>query len=125
VVNVPITLVNIAARVAILPLLAQALDQPPPLAATVVGSFALLYAQAVIPTPAGAGAVELGFLGGAAGNLGAAETQLLVVWRLYTTVLGTVAGLALGAWRFHADVLTFVFRRSAAASAADTPRGGE
>jgi uncharacterized membrane protein YbhN (UPF0104 family) len=91
VVNVPITLVNIAARVAILPLLAQALDQPPPLAATVVGSFALLYAQAVIPTPAGAGAVELGFLGGAAGNLGAAETQLLVVWRLYTTVLGTVA----------------------------------
>jgi uncharacterized membrane protein YbhN (UPF0104 family) len=125
VVNVPITLVNIAARVAILPLLAQALDQPPPLAATVVGSFALLYAQAVIPTPAGAGAVELGFLGGAAGNLGAAETQLLVVWRLYTTVLGTVGGLALGAWRFHADVLTFVFRRSAAASAADTPRGGE
>jgi uncharacterized membrane protein YbhN (UPF0104 family) len=125
VVNVPITLVSIAARVAILPLLTRALEQQPPLAATVVGSFALLYAQAVIPTPAGAGAVELGFLGGAAGNLGAAEAELLVVWRLYTTVLGTALGLALGAWRFHVDVLSFVLRRPARARAADAPGGGE
>lgn len=88
--NVPITLVNIGARVAILPLLAFALEQPPPLAATVVGSFAFLYAQAVIPMPAGA--VELGFLGGAAGNLGAGETELLVGWRIYTTVVGTALG---------------------------------
>ena len=123
--NVPITLVNIAARVAILPLLVQALDQPPPLAATVVGSFALLYAQAVIPTPAGAGAVELGFLGGAAGNLGAAEAEILIVWRLYTTVLGTALGVAFAAWRFHADVLSFVLRRPSRAPAADTPSRGE
>ena len=122
--NVPITLVSIAVRVAILPLLAQTLDQPPPLAATAVGSFALLYSQAVIPTPAGAGAVELGFLGGAAGDLGAAEAQLLVGWRIYTTVLGTVLGIALGAWRFHAGVLSFILRRRAAAATADTPAEG-
>jgi uncharacterized membrane protein YbhN (UPF0104 family) len=109
--NVPITLVNIGVRVAILPLLAQALDRPPPLAATVVGSYALLYAQAVIPTPAGAGAVEVGFLGGAAGDLGAAEAALLVVWRFYTTLLGTAFGVALGLWRFHADVLRLALRR--------------
>ena len=124
VVNVPITLVGIATRVAILPLLAQTLDQPPPLAATVVGSFALLYSQAVIPTPAGAGAVELGFLGGAAGNLGAAEAQLLVGWRIYTTVLGTALGIALGAWRYHGNVLSLL-RRPARVAAADASAGGD
>ena len=108
---VPLTLVNIAVRVSILPLLASTLDQPPPLAATIVGSFALLYAQAIIPTPAGAGAVELGFLGGAAGNMGAAEGSLLAWWRVYTTMLGTVLGVALAIWRFHANVLAFVLRR--------------
>ena len=123
--NVPVTLLNIGARVAILPVLAQTLDHPPPLAATVVGSFALLYAQAVIPTPAGAGAVELGFLGGAAGNLGVAEAELLVVWRLYTTVLGTVLGVVLAAWRFHADVVSFVLRRRVPAPADDAPGAGE
>ena len=106
--NVPITLINIAARVAILPLLAQTMTQPPPLAATVVGSFALLYVQALVPTPAGAGAVELGFLGGAAGDLGAAEAELLLIWRLYTTVLGTVLGVVAGAWRFHANAIALV-----------------
>ena len=110
-VNVPITLVNIGARVAILPLLALTLHQPPPLAATVVGSFALLYSQALIPTPAGAGAIELGFLGGAAGNLGAAETELLFAWRVYTTVLGAALGIVLAAWRFHTNLVGFVARR--------------
>jgi uncharacterized membrane protein YbhN (UPF0104 family) len=117
--TVPLTLVNIAARVAILPLLAQTLDQPQTLAATVVGSFALVYAQAMIPTPAGAGAVELGFLGGAAGNLGAGEAELLVSWRMYTTVLGTISGAVLGACRFRADVITFVLRRPGRSTASD------
>jgi uncharacterized membrane protein YbhN (UPF0104 family) len=85
---------------AILPVLALALDQPPPLADTVVGSFALLYSQAVLPTPAGAGAVELTFLGGAAGDLGAAETSLLLAWRCYTTLAGVALGLGLAAWRY-------------------------
>ena len=99
-VNVPLTVVNTAARVAILPVLALTLDQPPPLAATVVGSFALLYSQALLPTPAGAGAVELTFLGGAAGNLGAAEASLLLAWRGYTTLAGVVLGIGLAVWRY-------------------------
>jgi hypothetical protein len=102
--------------VAVLPVLAQALDQPPPLAATVMGSFALLYSQAVIPTPAGAGAVEVGFLGGAAGNLGAAESALLVEWRVYTTVLGTVLGVVVALWRFPATLPPFVGRWRARAA---------
>jgi uncharacterized membrane protein YbhN (UPF0104 family) len=116
-INVPITLVNVGARVAILPLLAQTLDQPPPLAATVMGSFALLYAQALIPTPAGAGAIELGFLGGAAGNLGTAEAGLLFAWRVYTTVIGTAFGVVLAAWRFHTNLVAFVARRLGRAAA--------
>lgn len=119
----PLTLVNIGVRVAILPLLASTLDQPPPLAATIVGSFALLYAQAVIPTPAGAGAVELGFLGGAAGNMGAAEGPLLAWWRVYTTILGTALGVVLGVWRFHANVIGFVLRRPDGAPPPDEDPG--
>ena len=98
--NVPLTILNTAARVAILPVLALTLQNPPPLAATVVGSFALLYSQAIIPTPAGAGAVELTFLGGAAGNLGGAEASLLLAWRCYTTLVGVVGGIALAVWRY-------------------------
>ena len=98
--SVPLTVLNTATRVAILPVLALTLDQPPPLAATIVGSFALLYSQAILPTPAGAGAVELTFLGGAAGNLGAAETSLLLAWRCYTTLAGVVLGLGLALWRY-------------------------
>jgi uncharacterized membrane protein YbhN (UPF0104 family) len=109
--SVPVTLLNIGARVAILPLLAQSLAEPPPLAATVVGSFVLLHAQAIIPTPAGAGAIELGFLSGAAGDLGAGQAELLVAWRLYTTVLGTVLGIVAAGWRFRGDAVGFVVRR--------------
>lgn len=109
--TVPITLVNIGARVAILPLLALTMDPPPPLAATIVGSFALLYAQALIPMPGGAGAIELAFLGGAVGDLGAAETELLFAWRIYTTVLGTLLGIALAGWRFRTNLVGFVARR--------------
>jgi uncharacterized membrane protein len=64
----------------------------------------------------------------AAGNLGAAEAQLLVEWRIYTTVLGTVLGVVLGvvlgAWRFHADALS-ILRRPARVAAADPPAGGD
>ena len=90
---VPLTLVNIAARVAILPLLASTLPTPPPLDATLVGSYALLYGQLLTPTPAGAGAVELVFLGGAAGEMGAAEGRLLFLWRLFTAGIPLVIGI--------------------------------
>lgn len=55
--------------------------------------------------PVTVGAVELGFLGGAAGEMGADETSLLFVWRFYTTVLGIVLGLALAGHRYGWSVI--------------------
>lgn len=112
-----LTVAQIAARTAILPVLGLTLASPPPLVAMVVGSFALVYAQAIIPAPAGAGAIDLGFLGGAAGNLGAAELSLLAWWRFYSTILGVVLGIAAGLVFFHTNIITFLFpstRRSGA-----------
>ena len=54
--------------------------------------------------------MELGFLGGAAGNLGAAETELLAWWRAYTTVLGTLLSVVLAVVRFRANIVAFVIR---------------
>jgi uncharacterized membrane protein YbhN (UPF0104 family) len=99
--SVPLTVVNVAARVAILPILAHSLVTPPSLAGSVVGSFTLLYAQALLPTPAGAGAVELTFLGGGAGDLGAGESRVLLLWRFYTTGIGVILGLVLTFLRYR------------------------
>ena len=71
-----------------LPVLALTLPEHPPFGVMLVGSFVLLYAQLVLPTPAGAGAVDLGFLGGMAGDLGADETGLLLAWRFWTVGAG-------------------------------------
>lgn len=107
-----LTLAQIATRTAILPVLGLTLAAPPPLVAMVVGSFALVYAQALIPAPAGAGAIDLGFLGGAAGNLGgSAEVQLLAWWRFYSTILGALLGLVLGLLRFHTNIVSLLIRR--------------
>jgi uncharacterized membrane protein YbhN (UPF0104 family) len=95
--SMPLSLINLMTRVAILPVLALTLPNPPPLGPTTLGSFALLYSQLVLPTPSGAGPVELGFLGGAAGNLGEAEGWLLLVWRFYTSGLGLLLGVLLAA----------------------------
>ena len=93
--SIPLSFINLATRVAILPVLALTLPDPPALGPLTVGSFALLYSQLVLPTPSGAGAVELGFLGGAAGDLGSSEGWLLLVWRFYTNGIGVILGIAL------------------------------
>ncbi|HEY9015485.1 MAG TPA: hypothetical protein VIM84_10535, partial [Gemmatimonadales bacterium] len=95
--SVPMSLTNILTRVAILPVLALTLDHPPELGPMMVGSFALLYSQLLLPTPSGAGAVELGFLGGAAGDLGNDQGWLLLAWRFYTNGLGVLLGVWLAA----------------------------
>jgi uncharacterized membrane protein YbhN (UPF0104 family) len=95
--SVPMSLVNLITRVAILPVLALTLPNPPALGPMIVGSFALLYSQLLLPTPSGAGAVELGFLGGAAGDLGAEQGWLLLAWRFYTSGIGVVLGVWLAA----------------------------
>ena len=92
--SIPLSFLNLATRVAILPVLALTLPSPPALGPLAVGSFALLYSQLVLPTPSGAGAVELGFLGGAAGDW-AGEGWLLLAWRFYTNGIGVLLGVAL------------------------------
>ncbi|MBA3521999.1 MAG: flippase-like domain-containing protein [Gemmatimonadales bacterium] len=109
--TVPLTFLNLATRVAILPVLAMTLPSPPPLGALAVGSFALLYSQLVLPTPAGAGAVELGFLGGAAGDLGKTEGWLLLAWRFYTSGIGVLLGVLLAARIYGWPALRRLARR--------------
>jgi uncharacterized membrane protein YbhN (UPF0104 family) len=95
--SAPLSLINLATRIAILPVLALTLPSPPPMGPMILGSFALLYSQLVLPTPSGAGAVELGFLGGAAGDLGESQGLLLLAWRFYTNGVGVVLGVWLAA----------------------------
>ena len=93
--SIPCTVINLISRTAILPLLALTLPNPPPLGALILGSFGLLYSQLIIPTPAGLGAVDLGLLGGAAGELGDANTRVLLAWRFYTVGVGAMIGVGL------------------------------
>jgi uncharacterized membrane protein YbhN (UPF0104 family) len=95
--SIPLSLVNLVTRTAILPVLALTLPDPPALGPMMLGSFALLYSQLVLPTPSGAGAVELGFLGGAAGDLGESQGWLLLAWRFYTNGVGVLLGVWLAA----------------------------
>jgi uncharacterized membrane protein YbhN (UPF0104 family) len=76
-----------------------------------VGSFALLYSQLILPTPSGAGAVELGFLGGAAGDLGGSAGWLLLAWRFYTNGVGVLLGIGLAAHAFGWPALRRLARR--------------
>ena len=87
-----LTAVNIAARVAVLPVLAAGYTVLDP-RAVLLASFALLYGQLLVPTPGGAGAVELGFIAAFAGTLSAGKlAALLVAWRIYTLMLGAALG---------------------------------
>lgn len=107
--SVPLTLLSVAARVAILPVLAYAWGDDSPLAVLVTASFALTYGQFLLPTPAGAGAVELAFAGGVAGEEGAADPGLMLAWRLYTFVLPVVLGFGLAAFTYGPGTLRAVF----------------
>jgi uncharacterized membrane protein YbhN (UPF0104 family) len=91
--SLPLTFTNVLARALILPVLASTLPHPPPFGPVLVGSIALLYIQLILPTPSGAGAVDLGFVAGAAGDLGTDQGKMLLAWRFYTTIIGVVLGL--------------------------------
>jgi len=116
--SLPLSFLNIATRVAVLPVLALTLPEPPAFGLILVGSFALLYSQLILPTPSGAGAVELGFLGGAAGDLGGNEGWLLLAWRFYTNGIGVLLGIWLAAHIYGWPALRQLVRRSAEASGA-------
>lgn len=108
--GVPTSLVNVAARTLMLPVLALSLPGHPPFGVMLVGSFVLLYSQLFLPTPAGVGAVDLGLLGGVAGDLGPGEAGLLIAWRFYTVGAGALLGLALAAHEFGLRPLVAAIR---------------
>jgi uncharacterized membrane protein YbhN (UPF0104 family) len=112
--SLPLSLINLVTRVAILPVLALTLPDPPSLGPMTLGSFALLYSQLILPTPSGAGAVELGFLGGAAGDLGEHEGWLLLAWRFYTNGVGVLLGVWLAARIYGWPALRHLVKRSTA-----------
>jgi uncharacterized membrane protein YbhN (UPF0104 family) len=120
--SIPLSFLNLATRVAILPVLALTLTDPPALGPMALGSFALLYSQLILPTPSGAGAVELGFLGGAAGDLGGSEGWLLLAWRLYTNGLGVLLGVWLAARIYGWPALRHLVQRSTGETS--EPAGG-
>lgn len=101
---------NVAARTAILPVLLATLTTPPPLGPAILGSFALLYSQLVLPTPSGAGVVDLGLLAGAAGGVGDGGVGILVRWRFYTTILGVVIGAGFALHEFGWRVVRSALR---------------
>ncbi len=110
VLSLPLGAVAMIARIAILPVLLLTLPNPPELAPMIFGSFALLYSQMVLPTPSGAGVVELGFLGGAAGALGEGQGWILLAWRFYTNGIGVVLGVWLAASIYGWPVLRRLLR---------------
>lgn len=95
--SVPLSLLNMLTRTALLPALVLARPDAPDAAVVWFGSFLLIYGQLLLPTPAGAGAVEVGFLGGAVGVLDG-EVALLLAWRWWANGLPILLGL-LVAWR--------------------------
>lgn len=97
-VAVPLTLASITARLAILPILAQTLSNPPAPGVLILGSFALVYGQLFFPTPGGAGAVELLASAGTAGELGGSAGPVFLAWRAITTGIPVVLGFGLAVW---------------------------
>jgi uncharacterized membrane protein YbhN (UPF0104 family) len=94
-----LTLVCASLRLAVLPVLALAFKVPASLGAVILGSFGLVNGQLFLPTPAGVGGVELGFVAGFAGNLPAPQLAgLLLAWRAYTTFFDVALGAILFVW---------------------------
>ncbi len=107
---IPLSVVNVMARVAILPVLAQLLTDPPAWGTLWLASFTLIYGQVVVPTPAGAGVMDAGFLAGAAAVGNDDAGRALLFWRIYSSGAGLVLGLVLGAPRYGVRPLVRLVR---------------
>lgn len=114
--SVPLTLASLVARVAILPVLSLTLASPPPIGPLIFASFILTYGQTALPTPSGAGLVEIGFMGGAAGDMGTRYGSILLVWRFYTTILLVALGVLLALRQYGADAAAAILRGRARTS---------
>ncbi len=119
--SVPLSLINMVARTALLPALVLTRPDAPDAAVVWFGSFLLIYGQLFLPTPAGAGAVEVGFLGGAVGAL-EGDVGLLLAWRWWANGVPVVLGLIV-AWQARRQLLGWWPERVRAVRP-DSPRAG-
>ncbi len=103
-ITVPLTVIDVASRIALLPLLSVSVSSAPPADVLAIASFAMLYGQIAMPTPGGAGIVDLGLMGGVAGNLGADAGGIVMWWRIYTAGLHIAACVPVLWWRLSARV---------------------
>jgi uncharacterized membrane protein YbhN (UPF0104 family) len=110
VIGVPLTIVSIAARLAMLPVLAQTLPAPPPAGVLILGSFAMVYGQLFFPTPGGAGGVELLASAGTAGELGGTAGPVFLAWRVLTTGIPVVLGFGFALHRYGGAAVRGVLR---------------
>lgn len=108
--SIPCTLLNVASRTLILVVLASAAPAPVSHGAVALGSYTLLYSQLILPTPSGAGTVDIGFLGGAGGYVGQGATQVLLFWRFYTVALPISLGFLLAAHIYGGAVVRAMIR---------------
>ena len=90
-----LTILALIARCAILPVLLAGVPGLS-LGQVILGSAALVYGQQLAPTPAGVGAVEIGAVAGLGAAISPGALALVVVvWRTYALVLGSLAGALL------------------------------
>lgn len=96
------TVTSVALRVAVLPILVWPWWGQLDLTNVWLASFALLYGQLILPTPAGVGVVELAFAVGFEAVMDGGElAAVLILWRILT--LGV--GAALGGFLFLRNVV--------------------
>ncbi len=88
-----LTVVSLAARALILPALAWGMPNAPSFHEMFFGALALLHAPLVVPLPSGGGGLEVAFLNGFAGEFGARQVTMLLLWRFYTAILLTIVGV--------------------------------
>ncbi len=88
-----LTVVSVVARALILPALVWGMPDAPPFNQMFFGALALLHAPLIVPLPSGGGGLEVAFLNGFAGDFGAHQVTMLLLWRFYTALLLTVLGV--------------------------------
>lgn len=121
--SVPLSFLNLATRTCLLPLLLHTAAEPPPLGPALLGSFALLYSQLLLPTPSGAGAVDVGVLGGVAGHAGTGQEWVLLAWRGWSNGVGVLLGGVLAVRYLGWPVVRGLLRTTTASALHEIPPG--
>ena len=101
---VALSVVALAGRLVVLPALVLLLPDAPSLGVLTLVSFTVIHGQIAMPTPGGAGPIELAFLKGGIG-VNEGSGALLGWWRLYATLLPAVFGVCIGAATYGRQVL--------------------